>query len=481
MHTVNQQHRRDGRRNSGESRRGSAIVIALVAVVLLMSLSGAILMETLATNRAGSSSVDRQRAIDAADAGVSAAVANLFADVTEDLGSFDQPVRFSSGGYWTQVEDNGDNTYTLTSVGMVRSEVQAIEVVVVPQEISIFNHALFAGNSDDDPLFTLELGGTGSQADEANGNVYSGNDLEVSGDATATGSVSATGVVTGIGGESHAAAQILPDLEGQDFEHTADFNVMDLFSTGDPEYRYDDTGGYAWQVSEDNPAHIFRVNPSDRSTETSSTEKNDFFLEDPYERVHVDRNQNGKDATHLTIAPDGNNAVYYIDGNLWIHNKKTYSFKFHQPESTGLRVTFVVKGNIYMSDNLFYLNKNKDGIALVAMIDPDVEDSGNIYFGDPAFGTLRHMQAFMYAENNFYDTNLEASGSSSVQVDGTISAGNQVLIERDYGSHHTQLIANSDPRIESGEFELPGIPGLSGGRVTAYPVVSRRRIAVPVP
>ena len=208
-------------------------MIALVAVVLLLSLTGAILMETLASNREGSSIIDRQRAIDAADAGVSAAVANLFADVTDELGSFDEPVRFSSGGYWTQVADNGDNTYTLTSVGTVRSEAQAIEVVVVPQQVSIFNHALFAGNSDADPLYSLGLGGESSQADEANGNVYSGNDLEVTGDATATGNVSATGVVSGIGGESHASTQILPDLEGQDFENTADYNVQDLFGGGE--------------------------------------------------------------------------------------------------------------------------------------------------------------------------------------------------------------------------------------------------------
>src|SRR5262245_51486060 len=97
--------------------------------------------------------------------------------------------------------------------------------------------------------------------------------------------------------------------------------------------------------------------------------------------------------------PNGNNQVYYIDGNLWIHNRNTYSFEFNHKEPNGIQITFVVNGNIYFSDNLFYKNTDRDGVAFIAMKDDNVSDSGNIYFGDPVFGTLEQMHAFMYAEN----------------------------------------------------------------------------------
>jgi len=368
----------------------------------------------------------------------------------------------------------------LTSYGTAGVNRRALEVVLQAPSGGVFGNAVFAGNSSEDPTYSLDMGGENGQADHVDGDIYSAGDIALSGDSEVTGMVRAGGSITGADGEE-GVRQAAPDIAAMDYENNNDVDVMEEFLTGGSSRKYNAAGGYADELPEANPAHIFRVNPSDRTADTDSTEKDDFFLEDPYERVHVDRNQNGKDATHLTIAPDGNNAVYYIDGNLWLHNRKTYSFKFVHDEPNGIQVTFVVRGNIYFSDNLFYTDPTTDGVAFIAMKNDGVEDSGNIYFGDPEYGTLEQMNAFMYAENNFYDTNLEASGSSSVQVDGTISAGNQVLIERDYGSHHTQLIANSDPRIESGEFELPGIPGLSGGRVTAYPVVSRRRIAVPVP
>jgi len=140
-------------------------------------------------------------------------------------------------------------------------------------------------------------------------------------------------------------------------------------------------------------------------------------------------------------------------------------------------VTFVVKGNIYFSDNMFYMNKQKDGVAFIAITDDDVEDSGNIYFGDPVFGTLEHMDAFMYAENNFYDNNLSASGSAEVTVVGNMTAGNQVAINRDWGDQHSKLTIEFDDRISAGELDLPGLPGVNSAS-EGYVVVSWREVAL---
>ena len=90
------------------------------------------------------------------------------------------------------------------------------------------------------------------------------------------------------------------------------------------------------------------------------------------------------------------------------------------------------------------------------------DNSGNIYFGDPQFGTLEEMSAFMYAENDFLDNNLSASGSATVTVNGNMTAGNQVKINRDFGAQHSKLTVNFDKRLSAGDIVLPGLPRASG-------------------
>jgi hypothetical protein len=267
-----------------------------------------------------------------------------------------------------------------------------------------------------------------------------------------------------------------------DYANTADFDVVSLFSAA--VNQSDGAGGTAGQVPETNPAHIFRRNPSDRATDNASTVKNDYYLEDQWEPVAADSDMDGSNPYRITLSglpgeqgPDGNNAVYYIDGNLWLHNRNTFSFQFYSSGSEPIRVTFVVRGNIYFSDNLFYQDPDEDGVAFIALKDPAVENSGNIYFGDPVFGTLEEMHAFMYAENNFYDNNLDAAGSADVRVLGNMSAGNQVLINRDYGNQHSKLTVDLDERMSLGTITLPGIPEAAEGG-EAFTIVSWRELAV---
>jgi hypothetical protein len=142
-------------------------------------------------------------------------------------------------------------------------------------------------------------------------------------------------------------------------------------------------------------------------------------------------------------------------------------------------VTFVAKGNIYFSDNVFYKNTAEDGVAFIAMKDSAVADSGNIYFGDPIYGTLEQMHAFMYAENNFVDKNLNSTGSAKVAVYGNMTAGNKVDIQRDYGNQHSKLTVNYDGRISSGDLKMPGLPGSGDGGDGTWAFQAMRRIARP--
>ena len=92
------------------------------------------------------------------------------------------------------------------------------------------------------------------------------------------------------------------------------------------------------------------------------------------------------------------------------------------------------------------------------------------------------MEAYMYAENDFFDNNLTGSDSGVVSITGTMAAGNQVNIESDYidGSgnpQHSRLEVTADPRLEAGSLALPGIPGFGVGTL-GYELVYWKEIAV---
>jgi len=465
-----------GKRN----RRGSATLIGVVAVAVLLSLCALMMTRAVRFQGERRGTTESRDAVDVANAGLAHARVNLVAGNSQNIGSADEPFAFGGGTYWVTVEyDDAESVYNVTSNATVRDTRASVLGVFDAVSSDIYDNAMFAGNSSGDPDYVLELGGSGGQADQIGGDIYSGGDVEVTGTADVSGTIRATGDIYGAGGET-GGTQLVPDLAGQNYETSADFDVAALFA-GNSAYRYANAGGYADQVPEANPAHIFRRNPSDRTSETSGTAKNDYFLEDPYEPLQIDRNQDGSDAYGISLSgvsgepgTNGNGKVYFIDGNLWIHNRRSYSFAFRHNEANGVQVTFVVKGNIYFSDNLFYGNPEVDGAVFIAMKDSAVKDSGNIYFGDPAFGTLQQMNAFMYAENDFYDTNLDASGSSSVTLHGNMTAGNHVMIERDYGNSHTQLVIDFDDRISTGDLMMPGLPSVASDEASLDLVLWRR-------
>lgn len=400
---------------------------------------------------------------------------------TLNLGSAVAPMALANSSYFSEITDLGDGLFQILATGMSGDKECRVEVLVQRSESPVYDNALFAGNSSGDNNYTMSLGGTNSQADQVTGDIYSGGNVELNGDAQVNGSIRSYGTITpNIGSESVKLSP--PDLAGMDYANTADFDVAAMFSSAT--YQYDNAGGSAWQMPESSPAHIFRKNPSDRTSDTSGTSKDDYFLEDPYESVRSDSNSDGSDPYWVTVSGQGNepgisgdNKVYYIDGNLWIHNRSSMSLGIASPDADGTRLTFVVKGNIYFSDNLFYQNDSVDGVAFIALTDENVSDSGNIYFGDPVFGTLEAMEAFMYAENNFYDNNLDASGSATVEVNGNMTAGNHVLINRDYGNQHSRLTVNFDDRISTGGLSMPGLPEADDS-TGGFTIVSWREVAI---
>jgi hypothetical protein len=450
-----------------DGRRGTVLLVSLIAVLVLAGLSASIVMFTGAVQRENRGEAQSTRALYVSEAGLALGIDSVRSGVIAGAGAAAAPVAFSGGGYWYTAVDNGDETVTVTSFARVDNESRATQALLTHDGEGIYTNALFAGNSSGDPLYDLQFGGLGVQADQVAGNIYSGGNVLIQGDASIDGRIRAQGEITG--GSGNEGMQLpTPDIAGMNYASNHDYDVASLF--GSATYKSNaGLGGSAWQVPEPNPAHIFRKNPSDRSSAVSSTSKDDYFLEDPYEPVNTSNVVSPAKGTHITLSgQDGNpgssgsQKVYYIDGNLWIHNNNIYSFTLFNSGAEAIQVTFVVEGNIYISDNILYQGTHPDGLALIAVRDAGVADSGNIYFGDPSFGTLERMDSFMYAENNFLDNNLSASGSAAVTVNGNMTAGNQVRINRDWGAQHSKLTVNFDDRIATGAITLPGLPTSSG-------------------
>ncbi len=469
------------------SRRGNALLMILLIMVLMTGLAGAALTLTSSSVREIESERNRIQALYLAEAGIAAGLGQLAvsynsgATVAANVGTLDAPVQLHANTYWTTLTENLDGTFTIRATGTAGGSSRTIEATAESIPASPFDHAVYAGNLQDDPVYQLTFGGKEGQADAVTGgDIYSGGDILINDDATVTGGLRAHGDVLGATGQGGAIMDV-PKILDIDYTSFNDFDVADLFTAATR--LSDDAGGTAGQLPSTSPAHFFRKNPDDRSSDIDATTKDDYFLEDPYESIGVDSGQDGSDAFDITIPVEANNRVFYIDGNLWIHNRKSYSMKIKNEGLDPTRVTFVVNGNVYFSDNLFYDDPSMDGVAFIALADENVADSGNIYFGDPVFGTMRFAESLMFAENNFYDNNLDADGSTKVEIRGNMTAGNQVAINRDFVKEngetaHTKLDLKFDPRQANGLLDMPGVP-VSADHPSGYSVVAWREVSVP--
>lgn len=471
---------RHARKLPNAGRRGSALVIALIALMVVAGMAGGVLALTAASKQEHLSAGGEMQALYVAEAGINVGILRVRSSDFTPIA----PEAFADGGFQGTVVDNGDGTATVQAWGTSGGATRGLEAILQSSGEGIFSNALFAGNSSGDPNYDLGFGGKNAQADLVTGNVYSGGNVVIKHDASITGTIRAKGTVSGASGDvKEGVKQPIPDIAGMKYETNHDVDVAGEFKSAI--YKSNSLGGKAWELPEKNPAHIFRLNPSDRTANTSKTAKNDYFLEDPYEKVNNSTKIDPSGGTRITLSGiggkpgvSGNEKVYFVDGNLWIHNNAIFSFTLFNSGGEAQKVTFVVKGNIYFSDNVFYNKPKNDGIAFIAIKDDKEKDSGNIYFGDPTFGTLEHMEAFMYAENNFHDNNLSATGSAKVTVHGNMTAGNQVKINRDFGAQHSKLTVDFDDRIWTGTLDLPGLPNQSGASAT-WLVMSWREIAAP--
>jgi len=487
--------------------KGAALIIAMMIVMMLAALAAVVVQDTSTRETMLGARERDAAAFELAESALDYAFMELRQGRSGTLGAsswtpsgtgdvprfselntseLDALPRLGPGRYFTYYEATGPGGVPrIIAGGQVGPPGRTVERYIeasltAGQPHSLYYHSIYAGNSSNDPTYTMPFGGKSSSADVVKGDVYSGGNVLVQDDAKITGTIEAKGTITGASGNTGVSIPP-PDMAGMDYEHNHDVGVATQFAPGGPaKYQTSNQPGKAWEITDSaNPAHIFRMNPEDRAEERAQlgNGKNDFFLEDP--------TFNGKsDPNHIVLTNSDQSAqtVYYVDGNLWVHHKDYYGFKVFAnqrdsqdslkgvgPGGNKVNVTFVVKGNIFFSDNILLRNKNKDGLAFIAIKDPAVANSGNIYIGDPRYGTVEELNCFLYAENNFYDVNLTAAGSQSFEINGNMTAGNKVSIQRDYQKsgkwYHSKMTVTLDDRLKNGTLSLPGLPQVASGGV----------------
>jgi len=424
-----------------KSERGIALAIVLVFSCIFVILGFSMLNLAKSEIVLTQNEVDSNKAFYAAEAGLAELTTRLYNKQFEDIAD----TALVDASYQVDVHYDEDPPYAI-STGRVGNKEKRIKV-----ELSFlappYERGVYAGNSagetwafelrgqgDPQPVGGGEVGGR----DIVNGNIFVDGDVtlyeessvnpaplpntyELAGDVDATGSTNILDSASVSGTVSDGAApQGYPSLAGMNYGVNNTHNVSQIFADA----------GVDWgRLPSDNELYNVMVkNPSDRGGECTSTSGDDYFLEP----VSVTEGGGQKDAT--TPLSMGDNRIYYVDGDVWVHNPQTYGFLVDG------KVTIVATGDIHISDNIKYAD-SESLLGLVALGEYDgagqLVSGGNIHFGDPRFGTLYTASALMFAADSFlYSTDSVTGGAAEPEtgfsVYGNLNALNQVSIERDW-------------------------------------------------
>jgi hypothetical protein len=461
-----------------ESQRGTVLMVAMIMVLLLSGLAVAYVAITGSQAVSTNLSYKSDRAFYLAEAGLAD---SMFAIQSGQSGNVASALCGGSYAVATQLQSTVN--LVITSVGTFGTLQRTAEVVAYDGTHPVFFHAIFAGNSSEDDTYVMPFGGTGTSADHVTGDVYSGNDLSRQGDAVLNGALRAHGDFIGCSGDNTTMS--IPDLVAMDYPHNYDISVNAAFNARGKWTAFNYTKSYygsgygGYLVPSTDPCHIFEKNPNHRAPENNSTVGDDYYLEDYYAGYP------GTTRTPITVDPAGNDKLYFIQGNLWIDGHPTFDYLV---TTANTRLTIVVEGDVHVSDDIKFSDTRNSGLAIIALKaldDPTGTHTGNVYIGDPIFGTIANVNLFLYAEHNFYDQNLDESGSYQFTINGIMTAGDQVEINRDYtgpghyewqnvggrlrqvwvpgSTLHSRMNVGLDNRIYNGTLVLPRLPSIDPG------------------
>jgi len=456
---------------------GGVIVIGVIVASVVMALAMGYFLLTVAFSGSVEASVNEERSLQVAEAGIDLAVDRLNKEAYESITEADfGDGKYSVGvEYWGNdgIDNDGDGrtddddrfeqeVAVLTSLGFCGTRMRRLEAIVNGDIINgpLLN-ALYSGNSSGDQDYSLDFAGRGRAADHITGDVYSGNDMWIKDDAVVDGEPRARGYLNGRRDNSEYAAPITGDeVRAAMANHPATVvPVNDIFANqGVSAYDVISNERFGGTVvPETSPAHIFRLNPDDRASECTGTPEDDFFLEDPYEVnaqgwYNVNNTPISISSVQTGDPVEGNDSIYYIKGNLWVYSRQALDFVVKHPEPTGIHVTVVVEGNIYFTENFYFNNPTYDFMMFMAITSPDaLGTTGNVYVGGPTGNSIEELNGFVYAENNVEDRNYDEAGSYPFSVYGSLTAGDQVVLNRDYvrndQEYHSPIDVEFDTRL----------------------------------
>jgi len=484
------------------SEKGIVLVAVLVFTLILTLLGFSVLSVANSEIALAQKDVDKTKAFYLAEAGLEIFRAKLSSGEIRGGQSGSIEGDLGEGNYRVDYYSDGNAIATGMAGGQEKGIKVAVSFLAPPYECGIYAGGL-SGEQ-----WTLMLRGKGNPTsksggevggkDIVNGNIFvdgnvalyqessinpapAPNTYELNGDVNATGNVNRYDSAT-VSGEitQGAEPQDPPDLVGMNYAVNNTHNVAQIFADA----------GASHTLPVGNPLRdIFEKNPSDRGVECGSTAGDDYFLEP----VSVPGGGTYKEArTPLHL---GNDRVYYVDGDVWVHSQSTYGFKIDG------KVTIVATGNIHISDNLLYADSSSM-LGLVALgkynDSGQLVSGGNVYFGDPRYGTMYVISGMMFAANDFlYNTDSisgrPAEPESGFTVNGNFAAMNRVSVERDWYTsaskenrparynpttsqwvdsetgavltstqistlRHYQMMLNYDDRVRSRDTQPPSLP-----------------------
>jgi len=492
------------------SERGIALPLVLIFTLILTITGMAFLYMSGDERILVQRKIKKTRAFHLAEAGIERLAARLYNRESGDI----EDTPLGEGSYWVDVEYDENPPYAI-STGKVGNEEKRVKVelsFLVPP----YENGVYAGNLDGQE-WMFELRGKHNPQDQGgrevggkdivNGNVFidgnvtlyeqssvnpapDPNTYELNGDVSATGTVYVFPASAKISGEVHEHVDSIapPDLVAMNYEVNNTHNVSQIFAEKGIDQGHLPAGYELYDV--------VVKNPSDREDECNSTPGDDYFFEPASGFVGGGSAKDAKTPLHL-----GKDRIYYVDGDVWFHSKPTYGF------SVDGKVAIVATGDIHIGDNIKYAD-SESLLGLVALGKygggGQLESGGDIWFGDPRYGTMCTVSALMFAANNFSYNTDSVTGSAAepytgFSVYGNFAALNQISIVRDWfddedtGSarpacfdpdeeewidllsgeeleqeevntlRHYQMIVNYDDRVRTQDTQPKGLP--RGGKV----------------
>jgi len=490
------------------SRKGVVLVIVVVVAIIFAIVGFGVLGLAQHEITLTRIETDKAKALYIAESGLAKLSEMLqqpvVGDIDDVIGDALENETVEQGSFGVELDTSHTPCYAISTgtSGTVQRKIRVqVNFLAAP-----FEHAIFAMNASGG-AWGLQLRGRGvpdwrerGGRDAVNGNIFVDGDTflyeessvnpapapnkwNLNGDVGATGNISVLDSASVAGATNPRATEPPPvDLTTMNYAVNNTHNVAQIFQSA---------GVSSGHLPLGSPLRdVFEKNPSDRSAECGSTSGDDYFLE-PSTGFILGDEKEGETPLHA-----GTDRVYYVDGDVWVHSKSTYGFKMDG------KVTIVATGDIHICDNIEYKDKTKDLLGLVALGKYDgsgtLTSGGDIFFGDPRYGTMYTIAGLMFAASDFlYNTypvdRRTAEPTSGFTVNGSFAAMNQVVIERDWytksGSgakparydsatsrwvdcatgtaltasektslRHYRMIVNYDDRVRSVETQPPGLP-----------------------